>query len=436
MGVALLGSRTKLTWWLIGPAGVAVVEIKHWDRTRLKSEAWDVDHQADVVTLKAKRVASRLRKVQQDLGFVSAIFLLTKESKSFLNNSQLRHARGVNLYSLKDTDELVATVLGNSSLNPEKLARVLAPKESALKGGETRRIGRIGELKLLSLPSERFERIFSGRDPSSGDKVTLFLYDLSASNVSNGELIAKREFEAVQRLQKLSSLPSLVESFQPVPGYSGELYFFTLAESSAQTVSDAKADQAWGEAARLQFAASAMRALSEIQEFSQVGDEMVIHRSLSPQNVRVRADNHVLFAVWRRARIHRALSIAQFSTAESDNYAAPEVRTLGIGFADFRSDVYSLCSVLAELFTGSSELAEAAKYALRQGSLSDPKSRSTARSIAELLDSIEKQAAVIITLPAPQRWDEGHILEWEGGRYRILALLGEGGLAARLNLSS
>ena len=135
---------------LIGPGGVAVIEVKHWDRARLKSEGWDADHQADVVTLKAKRIASQLRKSQPELGFVQANFLLTKETKSLLNNSQLSHVRGVGLYSLKDASELLVPVMGKSPLNPERLARVLAPKESALNGNELRRIGRIGELKLLS----------------------------------------------------------------------------------------------------------------------------------------------------------------------------------------------------------------------------------------------------------------------------------------------
>jgi len=419
---------------LIGPGGVAVIEVKHWDRARLKAEGWEADHQADLITLKAKRIASQLRKSSPELGFVTAQFLLTKDVKSLFENGRPNQIRGVSVYALKDIDSLVATVLGAPSGSPDRLAKVLAPRETALSEGEIRRIGRIGELKLLSPQSERFERIFSGRDSSTGDKVTLFLYDLSASSASNPELLAKREFEAVQRLQKLQSLPCLVESFQPVPGYSGELYFFTLAESSAQTVANASVDQTWDESARLNFAISAMRALAEVQAFSQVGNEMVIHRALSPDTVRVRADNQALFAGWRKARLPRALSIAQLTTGISDSYAAPEVRKLGLGFADYRSDVYSLSKVLTDLFAGDSSLAIDVRSVLQTGAAEEPGVRATAKEVAELLKVIAEPHTPTVAHSMPQRWDEGHIITWERGRYRIVTLLGEGGAGRTFKL--
>jgi hypothetical protein len=362
---------------VIAPGGAVVIEVKHWDRGRLKAHAWEVDDEADLITLKAKRIATQLRRVKSDLAFVRATMLLTKEAKSLFENGRLRDVRGVRLHALADVDALLANVVNpsGSSLDLERLARTLAPREAAAAAGEVRRIGRVGELKLLSPPADRFQRVFSGRDSSNGDRVTLYLYDLSASNASNAEQLARREFEAVQRLQKSPVLPSLVESFQPVPGYQGELFFFTLAESAAQSVAEAAADAEWSTVARLSFAISAVRALAELQAPSEPEGQTVVHRALTPDSVRVRADGQALFAGWRWARLPRALSIAEHAPAVDSSYAAPEVRKNGLAFADARSDVYSLSKVLLDLFGGNDADAANARSALDAGLAEEPSAR-------------------------------------------------------------
>jgi hypothetical protein len=83
---------------------------------------------------------------------------------------------------------------------------------------------------------------------------------------------------------------SLIDSFQPCPGYSGELFFFTLAESAAASMIDMAADLAWEMPAKLAFAAAAIRALAELHVPSAPDSQAVIHRALTPESVRVRAD--------------------------------------------------------------------------------------------------------------------------------------------------
>jgi hypothetical protein len=165
--------------------------------------------------------------------------LLTKEGKSLRQGSQQLNVRGVTLHGLGDLKTLLEEVLAPSSsrIDAEGLARALTPRAMAVATGDLRRIGRIGELRRLSDPEDRFRRVYAGRDSASGDRVTLHLYDLSAASTANAEQLARREFEAVQRLQKSPFLPILVDSFQPCPGYPGELYFFTLAESAAASLS-------------------------------------------------------------------------------------------------------------------------------------------------------------------------------------------------------
>ena len=71
-----------------------------------------------------------------------------------------------------------------------------------------------------------------------------------------------------------------------------------LAESGATKLSDLAGDPAWTLKDRLAFAARALRALAELQALSGATGETVIHRSLNPENVRVRADGAPLFAGW------------------------------------------------------------------------------------------------------------------------------------------
>jgi hypothetical protein len=44
-----------------------------------------------------------------------------------------------------------------------------------------KRLARFDDLKLLSQVDDRFARVFSGRDPASGDHVIIHCYDLSAA---------------------------------------------------------------------------------------------------------------------------------------------------------------------------------------------------------------------------------------------------------------
>ena len=166
-----------------------MIEVKHWDRARVKTNAWEVEDQADLVTLKAKRVAGRLRQDQPKLGFVPAKMLLTKETKSLRHSGRLPEVRGVRLNGFADLDALLDPVVArsNASIDVERLARALTPRGMSAASGDVKRVGRIGELKRLSGSEERFRRVYAGRDTTSGDRVTLHLYDLS---VRGAKLVA------------------------------------------------------------------------------------------------------------------------------------------------------------------------------------------------------------------------------------------------------
>ncbi|AHF86627.1 hypothetical protein RLEG3_12210 [Rhizobium leguminosarum bv. trifolii WSM1689] len=429
------GQADEIDMVVLGPGGCVVVEVKHWDGTALRG----ADSHAELITAKAKRVAGRLKAMDPTLGFIPAVFLLTRETGSLRRGGRQAERLGVRAYALKDVDELVKdVVLGNGGASAERLARALAPRQADLVSVLPRRFGRFDELKPLSPADERFARVFAARDPSNGDRVTLYAYDFSAvpplEKADLAERRARREFDVVQRFQKSPHLPSLVDSWQPLPNYDGEMYFFTLADSAAVPIATLAKSAEWCDADRLAFAAKALRALGELQRSEDSAGEALVHRSLDPINIRVRSNGTPLFAGWRWARLPLQLTIAPGAPATDDPFAAPEVRQGGLGAATAASDVWSLCKVLAETLDVA-EHAEEVLAALDRGMQTDPSKRATAEAIAAdlvawiTLSTESKPASV-----SPDRWDEGHEFDWRGKRYRVVSVLGQGGVARTFKL--
>ena len=92
------------------------------------------------------------------------------------------------------------------------------------------------------------------------------------------ERLAKREFEVVRRYQKSPYLPSLVDSWQALPNYSGEICFFSLADSGARSIAEARADASWTEPERRAFTLSALQALAELGCPEDADEVPFIHR--------------------------------------------------------------------------------------------------------------------------------------------------------------
>lgn len=421
---------------ILGPGGAAVVEVKHWDAASLRR--LEAERHAELITAKAKRVAGRLKPSDPNLGFIPACFLFTRETGSLHRSGKQAELLGVRAYGVKDVDELVKDLAYGNGTSVERLARSLAPRQVDTGGNLPRRLARFDELKPLSPPDDRFARVFAARDPASGDRVVLYVYDLSAAppveKADVTERRAKREFDVVRRFQKSPHLPSLMDTWQPVPSYDGEMFFFTLAESTAISVAALKSDIAWEDSDRLAFAAKALRALADLQTPDEIGGEILIHRNLNPENVRVKASGAPLFAGWRWARLPDHLTITPGAVPDADPYAAPEVRSGGIAAATPASDVWSLCAVLSEVLENTDNANEALS-ALARGRGTDPAKRATAAEVAadmEALIALSEEAAPEPILAA--RWDEGHEFDWNGKRYRIVAALGQGGVGRTFKL--
>jgi len=432
------GQADEIDMVVIGPGGAAVVEVKHWDAAALRRSDL-ADPAAELVVAKAKRIAGKLRALDPRLGFVPATFLLTREPGSLKRNGQqTRHPMGVSAYSLKDVADLVATPAAAGEINSEKLAIGLAPRHNLEGAARLKRLGRFDELQLLTPEHERFQRIFTARDPWTGDRVLLHSYDLSAAPTGEPseltERRARREFEVIQRFQKSPHLPSLVDSWQALPNYAGEMYFFSVNDSAATTVATLKNSADWTLAERRNFVT---RALTALAEFAEAGDAPLLHRALDANNVRVRADNAPLFAGWSWARLAPAQTLSGAET--SDDFgacAAPEIRSQGLAAATAASDLYSLCVLLTGLFPQDS--APEVEEILLLGCDPTPSRRPSARDLLNLLQDEAPYPAKSISkepeLVSPARWDEGYQFNWKDSKYRVVSVLGQGGAGRTFKL--
>ena len=286
---------------IVGSTGVSVVEIKHWDRAYLKRNAYYAEEAANRIAEMARRIAGHVKTITPNI-FVKPKMLLTKEAKSLRRPGDLP-IRGVEVYALSDLEALVDMSLLGSIADGDvnRICRALAPRSAANLGKVPRRIGQITDLAVLSDADDRFHRIYRGRNAITQDRLVVHVFDISANDAPGADQRAQREFNVVQKLQKSPWLPTLVDSYQPLPGYDGELFFYSLAECDAPTLEEGASDEAWGLSARIRFAAQTLDALAELHE--PVGDDpVVIHRMLTPMDICIRKGERPLFSGWHWAR--------------------------------------------------------------------------------------------------------------------------------------
>jgi serine/threonine protein kinase len=432
------GQADEIDIVIIGPGGAVVVEVKHWDAAALRQGDLS-DPAAELIVAKSKRIAGKLRSVDPRLGFVPPAFLFTRETGSIKRNGQPpRHEFGVLAYGLKDIPDLVAGPGAPGSVDSAKLANALAVRYNLADAARLRRLGRFDELRLLTDEQDRFQRIFTARDPWTGDRVLLHTYDLSAAPPGEAPALterrARREFDVIQRFQKSPYLPSLVDTWQALPNYAGEMYFFSVSDSAAVPTSVLKENRDWTSSQRRDFAE---RALIALAEFTESSEGTLLHRALDAESVRVRADNSPLFAGWRWARLTPAQTLSEGQIGDNFGaFAAPEVRSNGLAAATPSSDLFSLCGVLVELISG--DEASDVREILLFGCDPDPSRRPGARDIVDLLQERDPEPVELpLVQPeaiSPMRWDEGYCFKWKDSNYRVVSVLGQGSVGRTFKL--
>ena len=421
----------------IGPPGVRVIEVKHWTAAWVDRNPGLVEQEADRVTNKARKIGTTLRRKVANLGRVDGAFLVTEEPISKVKRLEGKLVRGVPFHTFRTWRDAVGVDAPGSlsSRQIETLARALAPRSGVATDGVKRLAGHV-RLKLQTPSDERFHRIYQGVHASRQDRVLLHLYDLSASDEPNAETRARREFDALLRLRLHAWAPGIIESFQDVPGYVGELKFFTVADPAAPSLEERACDDSWDTTARLGFARDTVRALGELHDADASDDagganEPMVHRNLSPRTVLVKHDSSPILTGFEHTRIPAAITVASAgaSSNEWDHAVAPEVRAQGRGAADRRSDVYSLCASLSRLFSGREDETSRKTVETLAGGMADaPDARSTLQDLEGSLSELLGESVPRPPPPPARFWTEDQVVRFRDQDYRIVSRLGSGGV--------
>lgn len=433
----------------VGPPGVRVVEVKHWTPQWADANPVLVAQEADKVTNKARKIGSTLRKSVPELPRVDGAILLTRDPPKarrlvqkvmrgvgLASNAQ-SHAesvvRGVGLYTLHEWKAAIgfgpeaAAVLRPPRV--KMLGRTLEPRSGVALDGSLRRFAGYVNLELRTLKTERFHRTYAGVHSARQDRVILHLYDLSAVDSANAEARARREFEALRRLQLHDWAPRILDSFQDAPGYAGEMHFFTVVDPTAPSIEERAADESWETTTRLGFAREAVRALKELHGSSE--DDALVHRNLTPRTILWRHDNTPIFTDFQLARIPSDVSIGS-SEPPPEGWGPevpPEIRSQGLHAAGPRSDVYSLCACLTGLFRErDDETSRQVVEALRIGLADDASARGGLDDLESKLAELLGESPPKLPSPPARFWTEEQEVRFHGRDYRVVARLGAGGV--------
>ena len=410
----------------IGPPGVRVIEVKHWTAAWVRKHDDRAAQEADRVTAKAKKVGTMLRAKMEQLPHVAGVFLVTEAASRVERLPEV--VRGVRFHTFKTWRGAVGTdasVLTGQQIRAA--ARLLGPRSAVALDGELRRLGGYARLELQTAPTERFHRVYRGIHATRQERVELHLYDLSASDESNADHRARREFDALQRLRRYSWASTIVDSFQDAPGYPEEMKFFTVADPAAPSIEERAEDDSWSLEARVGFARDAVRAVNELHAAS-ADEEPMVHRNLTPRTVLVRYDNTPILTGFEYARIPTEVTVASAgSNAEWDASVSPEVRSQGRAAADRRSDVYSLCASLRVLFAGGED-SHAVTRLLSDGTAPEPSARAELPELDRALSALLGESVPPPPPPPARFWTEDQVVRFDESDYRIVARLGSGGV--------
>lgn len=417
---------------VIGPSGVHVIEVKHWDASYVKGVRETVTHEANKLAMKIKRIASKLSKAGIDAGFLLGKFLLTRGSVSWPSN-RLK-VSGASFFGLKECKQLLEVESTNSLSDHEiqKVCQVLQPLSKVVLRGEVRNIATAKNLERVGPATDRFHRVYRGEHIRTRDKIVLHLYDLSANDDSKADEIAQRHAATLQKLQKSAHVPRLMDSYQEVPQYPGELTYFSIVDPCSPTLAQRSEDQRWVIDARIEFSKRAIAALAELHASSLKGVQFV-HRHISPQSLLVGANNQPIFTDFDLARISGSMTLspnAKMNATEA-GYAAPEALTQGLGGTDQRSDVYSLCRTLSSLLaTSSDDHAVATLLQLERGTADDPSQRCSLAELLQSLSSFDDPSDPVVkpqtTTTSARYWSEGDLVSFNNRQFRVASRIGSG----------
>ena len=415
---------------VIGPPGVRVVEVKHWTTSWVRRNREQVDHEADRVTAKARKIGTALRRRVPDVGYVDGVFLVTQAATK-VKQIDGEEVRGVPFHTINSWRQVLGLERHATLMDQQVqlLGQTLWPKASVALDGTLKAFAGYTALTLLSPPESRFHRSYRGVHSKRRNAVILHLYDTSASDDPYAEVKARREFDALHRLQLHPWAPRVEDSFQEAPGYAGEMWFFTVADPAAPTIEERAVDDTWSCDARIAFARRAVSALAQLHG-SREQKEHMLHRNLTPATILVKHDNSPILTGFEYARIPADQTVSLSGPQrEGSDTMAPEVRQQGTGAADVRSDTYSLCASLSVLFDQlCDDVSNETKAVLALGMVDDPANRATLEKLDGMLCEQLGESPPQLPDPPVRFWTEDQIIHFRNRDYRIVSRLGSGGI--------
>ncbi|TLD71671.1 hypothetical protein FEM03_05905 [Phragmitibacter flavus] len=415
----------------IGPPGVYVIEVKHWDAAWVRDNADRAEDEARILKSKTERVGTLLRRELSGIKLhAEQCFLFTRES----NQAPPPKLAGAPIWTLKSSQAELSKLLQRSySPNQVQLiVEAIQPRARLHTDGKLRTVGDYQNMELISPREDRFHRIFKALHRRTREKVILHLYDLSDTQDKEPRRLAEREFRVLQELQKCRYVPKTRDSFQDVPGFPGEVCMFSVFDPGAPSLKKRGADPKWSLEERIQFAVAAADALAEIHGSKDEDDTQIVHRNLSPESILVGAKNRPIFTGFdvARAAFTRTLPPRRIDTLPPE-WIAPELAGEDLSKASMCSDVYSLCASLRSALGGE----DAADLLLSKGLTDDPALRISAADLKAELELLIKpvEATALVHnrephVPRAEFWCEGTQVLFKGRKLEIIASLGAGGI--------
>ena len=211
------------------------------------------------------------------------------------------------------------------------------------------RFPHIGPYHIIEpLSSRPIVRTYRAERQRTSNVVELKVYDLSAlpESQTRQEIRrrAEREFETLRKLRDTQGIVRVAESFQPVEGYGGELYYFALDLPAGPCLASRLSELSWSFESRF---AAAKRLCEIMHAVHQAG---VIHRNLSPACIyfwRTESDFQLTGFEFSRLPTTTLQIPPEFHAGP---YTAPEV-TDSLHNASRASDIFSLGVILFEMLS-------------------------------------------------------------------------------------
>jgi serine/threonine protein kinase len=421
---------------LIGPRGVFLPEVKHWDSAWISENRMRAEDEAEKLTAKTRRFAGRVQRALFKSPKVQQAILLTREPAG---PGLPQSLRGVPIWTLRDLPKIFRALPAGVLAEPQitSLAASIQPAAKVQLDGKVRRLAAYQNLELQTPPAEAFHRIYRGLHHRTKERVILHLYDLSATEQKNPERQAERESRALQMLQQTRFVPRVRDTLRDLPEYPGELSYFTLIDPGAPTIAARMADRSWSTPDRFSFCASCLDALKAIHALADPETGVIVHRNICPGTILVGSRNEPLLIDFSIARLPNTQTLGAIRAPDSE-YDAPEVRQGGLAAATQASDVYSLCaSLLSLLKDDHTQPAQPAWLILRLGCAEAPADRPSLTDLHQkLLDLLAPAASPQATIPFPvqpelppsEYWCEGQIVPFREMTLRVVSRLGAGGV--------